>query len=315
MKTAKNDNPIRIHEWEGVTPQIRCLRRLLVGAQITAMTSGVEAFSMLIIGLSLIIVNESIDSKMVIAVLFRLLQNIVLPYLYLINTRENRNRIHQQGWMAILPKFVHVGNIVPLGRSNAIIPLNEIAGVNASNIYNIEQKTTQSTNNLDSENIILKNCDCNLNVPFNETPSSSIDYHHNTKPNLILNRKKISRESSIESVNIKTDIPKKRAEILDALLLCLHEEIKYLRLFAHFNYLEAHNYEENPSYRMEMIDQEIILKRFVKLFETNNFPSRNEVREEALQKLKNCINDKDMYQTALDALIDIEEKFLEDKEC
>ena len=61
MKTAKNNTPIRTDEWEGVTPQIRCLRKLLVGAQITAMTSGVEAFSMIIIGLSLIAINESMD--------------------------------------------------------------------------------------------------------------------------------------------------------------------------------------------------------------------------------------------------------------
>ena len=82
MKTAENDNPIRINDSGGSTTQIRCLGKLLVGAQITALTSGVEAFGMLIIGLSLIVINESIDSKLVIAVLFRFLQNIVLPYIY-----------------------------------------------------------------------------------------------------------------------------------------------------------------------------------------------------------------------------------------
>ena len=61
MKTTKNDTPIRIDESGGSTSQIRCLRKLLVGAQITAMTSGVEAFSMIIIGLSLIAINESMD--------------------------------------------------------------------------------------------------------------------------------------------------------------------------------------------------------------------------------------------------------------
>ena len=42
---------------------------------------------------------------------------------------------------------------------------------------------------------------------------------------------------------------------------------------------------------------------------------KDDVRKEKLQKLKNCINEKDMYQIALDALIDVEEKFLEDEEC
>ena len=51
------------------------------------------------------------------------------------------------------------------------------------------------------------------------------------------------------------------------------------------------------------------------MFERNNLRSRSEIRKEKLQKLKNCINDKDMYQTALDALIDVEEKFLDDEEC
>ena len=313
MKTTENDNPIRIDDVGGSTT-IRRLGKLLIGAQITAMTSGVEAFGMIIIGLSLILINESMDSKLVVTALFRFLQNIVLPYIYLINTRENRNRIHQDGWIAILPKFLHIGNMFPSKRSNAVFPLNEIAGVNASNIYTIEKKMIKKgCNKSDPENISLQDFECELNVSFNEIPSSSINYQGNSNSNSLSNRPRISTDSSVESVIIKTDIPKKRTEILDAMLLCLYEETKYLRLFAQFNHLEAHEYEEQALCTIEMIDQEIILHRFMKIFETDKFPNRSELRKEKLHTLKNSINDEAMYQKALDELIDIEETFLDNE--
>ena len=78
--------------------QIDNMRIVKVNAQVTAMISFSEIVGFIIISLlSVTAISVAIGD-----VLFPVLQNIILPSAFLMNTRDNKYRIVEQGWTIFL---------------------------------------------------------------------------------------------------------------------------------------------------------------------------------------------------------------------
>ena len=288
------------------------VKKLLVNSQITAIISALEG-----LGMVLIVVISTILGSYAIPILkfsFRLLENIALPYLYLVNTQENRNKIIDQGWMKFSRNLFHFPAIsLSWNRSNRVESLNHVDESKKNDIFLISQgHTSIDIHKTQEENLCLNTLDCNLKTPFEEQPSTSANSLLNCGNNFSSESKNISKDENVKLVPPSLHVRKERTEILDGLLRAVDEEMKYLQLFAHFNYLENSRYEESYLYTSEIIDREMILQRIIKLSAKYSSLCRSKIRLEKLKQLKITLNDENLYQTHLNQLIDIEEEFMDD---
>ena len=87
--------------------QIENMRTVKVNAEVTAMISFSEIIGFLMIS----IICISVQSATVGVILFPLLQNIILPYAFLMNTRANKHRIVEQGWANVLGNTLYKGSV------------------------------------------------------------------------------------------------------------------------------------------------------------------------------------------------------------
>ena len=101
------------------------MRTVKVNAQVTAMISLSEIVGFLMIS----IICISTQSATIGVILFPLLQNIVLPYAFLMNTRENKHRIVEQGWANVLRNTLNKDSIFSFF-NNA----NKVKQINARSI-------------------------------------------------------------------------------------------------------------------------------------------------------------------------------------
>ena len=87
------------------------MRKVTVNAQVTAIMSISEVVGFIFI----VSISAITGTKTVGMVLFRLLEFIVLPYAFLINTRENKYRIVEEGWSNVF-RNTHELFILHLGQ-------------------------------------------------------------------------------------------------------------------------------------------------------------------------------------------------------
>ena len=310
MSQAQNRNGNNPNNPDSSRSQDPGIKKLYVNAQITAIISALEG-----LGLVMTVLISTISGSYATAIFsFRLLENIALPYLYLVNTQENRNRIIDQGWMKCFRNFFHFPAIsLPWIRTNRVRSFNHEEENNKNDIFLISQgHKSINTHGIQDDNMCLNTLDCNLNTPFEEQPSTSDNSLLNCGNNFSSESKNISKDENVKLVSPSILVRTERTEILDRLLRAVDEEMKYLQLFAHFNYLENSKYEEPYLYASEIIDREIILQRIIKVCARNSSLSRREIRQEKLKQLKISLNDEKIYQIHLSQLIDIEEEFMND---
>ena len=295
------------------TSQDRDIKKLLLNAQITAMLSALESLGFAFIFLLALIM----DSYAIASFSFRLLENIALPYLYLINTQENRNRIMNQGWKEFFRNLFHFHAIsFPWTRSNLVdaFEIEEVS--NKNEIVTISQRCDSNDKYETKEEILhLKTLGYNMEIPFEENPSTSDNGRLNCDSNFSSegkNSRDISGEDHIECGDTSVHVRKRRGEILDGLILSVEEEMEYLQLFARFIFLENCKYEDSYLCTSETIDSEMILQRIMKLSAGISCLNRSEIRREKLKQLKESLKNENHYQTVLSQLIDIEEEFIDD---
>lgn len=93
MSQAQDRNDNNPNNPDSSRSQDPGIKKLYVNAQITAIISALEG-----LGLVMTVLISTISGSYAIAFFsFRLLENIALPYLYLVNTQELRNKIIDQG--------------------------------------------------------------------------------------------------------------------------------------------------------------------------------------------------------------------------
>ena len=140
------------------------MKKLLVNAQATAIISAVEGLGSLLVGMITLIAGTGTLG------LSRLNFHIILPYLYLKNTRENREQIIQVGWRKAIQNCFNIK--IPIiyyfifqsffswKRPNATVANNAVAHANENDIYVISRNAEEN--------------DEDLEIYLNEIPNATI---------------------------------------------------------------------------------------------------------------------------------------------
>ena len=281
------------------------MRKVTVNAQVTAIISLSE-----MIGFILIYAITKITGKRTVAIiLFRLFEFIVLPYAFLMNTRENKYRIVEEGWTNVFRNMLNSYCCSPpCNESTAVVSLsNHITNEPESDIYIIsKQNRPKPRNTLENESFNLNNPDFNLNVPFEDKPSTSTNFSFddNSKPNSTANG-----TSTKNLLHPKTKMSNMRSDILYELLHSINNETTYICIFSRFVNLEDCNYEENIG---ECENNEIVLQRIEKFLGKDNRLNRIDMRRKSIQKLQRSQHDEPIYQKNYSECVDMEGYFLDD---
>ena len=145
-------------------------RRVQINAQVTAVITVFESIGNFVI----IIIHIVIPPSWINRILFFVLHFIALPYLFRVNTRENKNRLVGQGWYDLLMDSIRCLNIsFPWTRTNNVLPFEQVNYDVTNGICIISKNQQQcSTNQYSSESRI----GCNINVPNDNNPSTSNGY-------------------------------------------------------------------------------------------------------------------------------------------
>ena len=74
-----------------------------------------------------LIIGVVIQSHGIDRILFSMLNFNLLPYIFLVNTRENKNRLVLQGWPSVLRDSIPCMHIpLPWNRNNRILPFEQV---------------------------------------------------------------------------------------------------------------------------------------------------------------------------------------------
>ena len=99
------------------------LRRVAVNALVTAFLSISEVIGFIVI----LIITLVTSSKTTAKVLFPLLECILLPTAFLMNTEENKLQLVEHGWQNILSNTINIFNIfIPCKRTDDVIPFDQV---------------------------------------------------------------------------------------------------------------------------------------------------------------------------------------------
>ena len=289
------------------------MKNLIVNAQVTAMVSFFEVAGILVVILVNVIAPQYNCASVV---LFQLLENIILPYFFIVNTRKNKDKIVEQGWKNVFQNSSILHNLsLPYTQSIDVISINDKLETHKNDIYIISKRfSNRSCTESEPESFNMKIMECNLNIPdVHEKPSTSIINTLNHHGNLGSNVRCASTDSSIDMDDSKLHVIDKRLKMSEKLLKFIKEEAMYIRLFSQFVFLEDCGYKEKYSVPAEDIDHDIIQQRMMKLTTGDNGLNRYLMRREMLEKLKDRKHEERIYQNILQEFIDMEEHILEDE--
>ena len=103
------------------------VRRMKVNAQVTAVTSVIEVLGNILQWVIWIFVTKFAGYGTLIQSI--LLYFIILPYVFLMNTRENKNRIVDEGWMTVVKNALG-----PIGHRHSVLSSTEIQTKHQNNV-------------------------------------------------------------------------------------------------------------------------------------------------------------------------------------
>ena len=97
----------------------------------------------------------------------KFLQNIILPYAFLMNTRENKYRIVDQGWIHVLRNTLNISSMCPgCSRRDDVEPINDKENNDKATIYIVSRNVHQMPLNIAKSSAQNNNPEvCNINVP------------------------------------------------------------------------------------------------------------------------------------------------------
>ena len=238
---------------------------------------------------------------------------VVLPYAFLMNTRYNKNRILEEGWMNVLR------NVAFPYQCNVVVPAkNPSEGSNDRKIKINEAQTNSPTSKvfLISSTIhssivdeivhnTFPNCVIEENIDYDfevQQPTCSYCYEDlANKPNDFIHKDKRAKANpSIDSI---------RENMISDLLSYIDNEETYIKKLTHFvDIEEAHQCGKDIdtlSYDYEQLNLDT-LPHFV-----GSTQRKSDMRTTELQKLFACRKENDTYRTCFDHFVDMEENFVE----
>ena len=289
------------------------MRTVKVNAQVTAMISFSEIVGFLLIS----IICISTQSATIGAILFPLLQNIILPYAFLMNTRENKHRIVEQGWANVLQNTLNKEYLcLRFNNSNKVKQINNKRNEKEPDIFVVSKNVQNTSHIVKSPHFQnVTSTECSVNVVMYDKPSTSNDINEiinkDTNSVKVLGSTSNSSEEIFkgETVNLTY-----RKELLNNLLESTDEESVYLSLFTSLIYFEQdHNMDKTDVEDFIMIHQEMINDKVSRLLKKRNRRYRIDKRKDIIKTLQNIVNNESKYQDTFQKILNMEEEFLEDE--
>ena len=131
-------------ESRGKQVQTENMKKIIVNSQVTAFTTICESIGHFVIFLLAFVTKSSEVSSEITQIVFIMLHFNFLPYVFLMNTRENKSRVVQQGWINLVRNLICCTNIsLPCVRSNNVVPFQH-AEYNVKNEICIISQKLQS---------------------------------------------------------------------------------------------------------------------------------------------------------------------------
>ena len=302
------------------------LRKVKVNAQVTAMISFSEILGFLIIT----VISTSLKSSTAGEIMFPLLQNIILPYAFIINTRENKNNVIEQGWKNVLQNTLNIGSSSQAcstksddknvdDDSNDDRVINTVSQKVQKTSININNRAIQNSSSIESalnrpldEQSKASPCRLKFNIFENSIELEDKKCNETNQP--ITSRSEMIERNPIENIG-KSRKCKGRKELIQSLLSNRHKETVYVRTFIQLISLEEGNAEDKRNLmNSPVVQEEIIIKTVSKLLQNGDRHHRIHMRKKMLQRLQLHQNDEHEYKEIFEEFINMEEKFLNEFE-
>ena len=319
------------------------MRRLKVNAQVTAVTSMIEAFGNILQWSIWIFITKFAGYGTLIQSI--LLYFVILPYVFLMNTSQNKDRVIEVGWVNVLKNVFGKGEWFSKLRNwcrsrcmtgtamlSSTSKVSKIKSIHYQKKDGIVRISTIFLNNDQKENEVEKNTETlTINVPMDSGPSSSQ-----------FCQKRVILDNRIPSQNADTlalTWISIRHELLNRLLSSISNEKDYIDLTKGFFKFEDsvrigegnfHFYlkslaesnsrgfmKENkkaPYTQDSLANENSETEQRVPINDlkfNGNFKLRMEIRKNHLEKLlRHYKNAEDIYEHYLQIFINMEEDFL-----
>jgi hypothetical protein len=280
------------------------MKRAKINAQVTAMITAFESMGIM----TILVINLAMPSQVIKQTLFSILHFIILPYTFLVNTRENKNRLVGLGWFSLLRDSMRSISIsLPWARNNNALPFEHVK-------YNVNNDICIISKNPKLAHMCLhpdeSTIGSNLHVPIKETPSSSKDcgetnHGHGQHSNSSTNRK--------VSSSLQKQFIVDRNKLLIDLLFYINEDKVYISLFLQLTHFERENWDEKETSASYIATEETVLEVLKKLSYKGSADSRASQRQEVLRRLQTYQCEDVLYIEQLECLINLEEDFLSDE--
>ena len=245
-------------------------------------------------------------------ILTMILYFVVLPYAFLMNTRYNKSRIIEEGWMNVLK------NMIFSYKCNAVVPANnslstlkgdgklnnartkrDVATISiipyATEISTSEEIVLNTFNNTINDN----NMDSDIDSQQPTCSYSIVDLENNS--NGCIEKDKGNKD--------KTSITNIRENMISDLLSNIDNEYIYIKKLKHFvNIEELHKSGKDMNtwnYDYEQLGVDT-LPHFIGCSER-----KSDMRTTKLQNLLHCRKDNDTYQIYFEQFMEMEENFFE----
>ena len=213
------------------------MKKVSVNAQLTAFVSIAE-----VLGFAVIFIITSVtSSKSTGEVLFRLLECILLPYAFLKNTDENKLQVASVGWLTFFCNTFNVFNFSPpCWHANDVIILNQIENNTNDDIFVVSKTFHQNSRKNNVAKLgKVRSSYCNLHVPFDKTPSSSvIDNSGQNETEICSDSIFASRKKVVEWLNFNEKVLNNRSLMINQLISSVSDELKYMSFFLQFIEIE-----------------------------------------------------------------------------
>ena len=283
-------------------------RNVRVNAQVTAVMTMLE----LVGGCIFVIIRVSNHGGFISKTLFMLLHFVVLPYGFLMNTRYNKNRIIEEGWINVLKNMVlscKCSGVTPYCHDNEVSNGGE--GIKHAEMKHVSPEIFLVSNTINSSMSKTIASDPLYSPIEEESKTSDLE-----KPQPTCSYSTECLENDSDDFNKKwrcqkstSLIDRVRKQIISDLLMNINDEDAYIKLLTHLvDVEEAHKYGKDINklsydYEKLRVDQ---LPHFV-----GCSVHKLDMRTKGLEMLLQCLKGGNNYGMYFDHFVDMEENFLE----